>query len=126
DALPICLHLAATFGTHETCPVHRRGQPGGNTGPGGHVPAAEGGHDSPCRTAHHVQAEEGGGPGGEGVVGIKQGGAVQAGSGGDLGDGGVGGGALHRSGAAAVDQHGAAEFFFQGAHHGGTAGGQFA
>src|SRR5699024_953943 len=62
------LHLAGTFGTHETCAVHRRGQPGGNTGPGGQVPAAEGGHASPCRSAHHVKAEVGGGPGGGGSL----------------------------------------------------------
>src|SRR5699024_12014604 len=44
------LHLAGTFGTHETRAVHPRGQPARNTVPRGHLPAPAARQATRCTT----------------------------------------------------------------------------
>ena len=88
----------------------------------GGVAAAEHGGDAARRPPHHREREEGGGPWREAGVGVEQRRGEEAGAGCDLGDRRLGGRALHRARAAAVDEAQRR----QGLHDRRAAGGQLA
>ena len=100
----------------------RRSRP---AGPGRRVAAAERGRHARGRPPDHRQGEERGRAGRERAVGVEQRRREQARPGGDLGHRRLGGGALDRSRAAAVDEPQRRDGA-HGRHHGGAAGGQLA